>query len=227
MASTTFALDVAEKALLEHGFFALDDSLVGDRIWEMEERGFPYFTEYGLDFCRQFAFDQRIRSILENSFEKCSLGHWLRYEEFPGHVECFRRGGPRAGRRVLVVHLWAKGSQVAYYVGSHLHEMATSRSRRSLYEIPLSELDRVGSKPKHKDFPDGGIVILDARLGFEIKEGYAITFLYATDEVIANWAKIVLPYSKALVEKVSDMEKESTRIGLNFAFEVSPGGKAT
>ncbi|KAK3328704.1 hypothetical protein B0T19DRAFT_357440 [Cercophora scortea] len=225
--TTTFALDVAQRSLLEKGFFVLDDSLAGERISEMEERGFPYFTEYGLDFCKQFAFDERIRSILEASFEKCSLGHWLRYEDFPGHVECFRRGGPKAGRRVLMVHLWAKGSRVAYYVGSHLHDMATSRGRRSLYEIPLSELDRVGSEPEHKEFPDGGFVILDARLGFEIKQGYAITFLFAANEVLANWAKIILPHSEALEEKVSDMEKESTKIGLNFTFKASPGGGTT
>jgi alpha-glucuronidase len=65
-------------------------------------------------------------------------------------------------------------------------------------------------------------VVLDARLGFEIKEGYAITFLFAVDEVIANWAKIVLPYSERLVEKVSNMKKESRKIGLNFTFEPSP-----
>ncbi len=66
-------------------------------------------------------------------------------------------------------------------------------------------------------------MILDARLGFEIKQGYAITFLFAVDEVIANWAKIVLPYSEALVGKVSDMERESGKIGLNFTFEGSKG----
>ncbi|KAK4118164.1 hypothetical protein N657DRAFT_667302 [Parathielavia appendiculata] len=217
----------ANHRLLEDGFTVLDDPLVGERITEMAERGFPYFTEYGLDFCKQFAFDERIRSILEAAFEKCSLGHWLRYEEFPGHIECFRRGGRKAGRLVLTVHLWAKGSQVAYYAGSHLHDMATSRGRRSLHEIPLSELSRVGSNPKHKEFPDGGLAILDARLGFEIKQGYAITFLFAVDEVIANWAKIVLPYSEALVGKVSEMGRESKKIGLNFTFEASPGSRGT
>ncbi|KAI0388406.1 hypothetical protein F5Y17DRAFT_452932 [Xylariaceae sp. FL0594] len=227
MASVTFTLDVAKRALLEEGLLTLDDSLIGEAISEMERRGFPYFTEYGLDFCKRFAFDARIRSILEASFDKCSLGHWLRYEEFPGHVECFRRGGPKAGRGVLTVHLWAKGSQVAYYVGSHLHDMVTTRGKRSLHEIPLSELDRVGSKPEEKEFPDGGIVILDARLGFEIKQGYAITFLFAVDEVVAKWAKIILPYSEGLAKKVADMEKESIKIGLNVAFQTSPGSKST
>ncbi|KAM7188712.1 hypothetical protein V8F33_010482 [Rhypophila sp. PSN 637] len=222
----TFELDVAEKSLLEEGFIVLDDPIVGSRIKEMEEREFPYFTEFGLDFCRQFAFDERIRSILEASLKECILAHWLRYEQFPGHVECFRKGGPRAGRRVLTVHLWAKGSEVAYYVGSHLHDLGTVTGRRSLHEIPHSELNRVGSEPRVKYFPHGGLVILDARLGFEIKEGYAITFLFAEEEVIVKWPKIGLPYSKALAEKVSSMEKEMPTIRLNFSFDASPGSKS-
>ncbi|EED23191.1 hypothetical protein TSTA_066400 [Talaromyces stipitatus ATCC 10500] len=156
MASTALTVDVARKSLLEKGYFDLNDSTVGDRVLEMEKQGFPYLTEYGMDFCKQFAFDERVRSLLENCLERCSLGHWLRYEEFPGHVECFRRGGPKAGLRVLVVHLLAKGSRVEYYTFSHLHDLVTTKGRRSLYEIPKSELERVGSKPEVKDFPDGG-----------------------------------------------------------------------
>lgn len=66
-------------------------------------------------------------------------------------------------------------------------------------------------------------MILDARLGFQIEQGYAITFLFATDEVIANWAKMSLPYSKGLEQKVRDLEMLSAKIGLNFTFEGSGG----
>lgn len=62
-------------------------------------------------------------------------------------------------------------------------------------------------------------MILDARLGFQIEQGYAITFLFATDEVIANWAKMALPYSEGLEHKVRDLEMLSAKIGLNFTFE--------
>jgi hypothetical protein len=58
MESSTFILDVAEKSLLEEGFCDLRDCLVGGRVSEMETKGFPYLTEYGLEFCKQFAFDE-------------------------------------------------------------------------------------------------------------------------------------------------------------------------
>ena len=54
MASTAFSLEVA-KCLSEGGpgYSELKDSMVGDGVWEMEKRGFVFFTEYGLDFCKQ------------------------------------------------------------------------------------------------------------------------------------------------------------------------------
>lgn len=65
-------------------------------------------------------------------------------------------------------------------------------------------------------------VILDARLGFQIKKGYAITFVFATDEVLAKWKKIVLPYSAGLERRVADIKASSTKIGLNFNLKILP-----
>lgn len=81
----------------------------------------------------------------------------MRYEEFPGHIECFRRGGPKAGRRVLMLHVLARGSIVEYYNGSHLHHLETTKGKRSWHEISSSEMVRIGSKGIEKDFADGGM----------------------------------------------------------------------
>lgn len=52
MAASNFDLDAAMHSLSTDGLYHLDDFLIGQRISEMEEKGFPYFTEYGLDFYR-------------------------------------------------------------------------------------------------------------------------------------------------------------------------------
>lgn len=106
---------------------------------------------------------QRITHILASSFKRCLLGHWLRYEEYPNHIECFRRGGPKAGRKVFVVQVWSRGSEVDYYAGSHDHELVTTRSLRSLYEIPSSELARVRCVADKKKFEDGALYVPDPR----------------------------------------------------------------
>jgi hypothetical protein len=65
--------------------------------------------------------------------------------------------------------------------------------------------------------------IFDARIGFEIKEGYAITFEFATIDVVENWPKMILPSSPELIQKVGDMERDLVnrkfqKIRMNFVF---------
>ncbi|GKU05488.1 unnamed protein product [Fusarium langsethiae] len=223
MASTTFSLDFAKRSLDEDGVFDLETPVIGEAIRNMQQKNFPFFTEYGLHFCKEYVLNNAcITSIIESFFQgqRCILAHWLRYEAYPGHIVCFRRGGPKAGQKVLMVHLWAKGSRVDYYRGSHLHELPTEMGRRSLHEIPPAALAEVGCNATEKNFKDGGIVVLDSRVGYEMKEGYPIIFEFGTEDVVKNWAKMILPKLSGLPQKVAEME--SPKIGLNFEFEDLP-----
>ncbi|KAM4063680.1 hypothetical protein HRG_012499 [Hirsutella rhossiliensis] len=70
----------------------------------MAQKDFALTSEYGLDFCYLKVLDDvRIRSILEAFFEWSGLGLYLRYGRDPGHIFSFRRGGAKAGLRVLLV----------------------------------------------------------------------------------------------------------------------------
>jgi hypothetical protein len=60
MALTTFSLESARNSILEDGFFDLKDSAVGEYMLEMEQKGFPFFSEYGLDFCKQHVLDDAV-----------------------------------------------------------------------------------------------------------------------------------------------------------------------
>jgi hypothetical protein len=170
-----FLLDTAVKSIDEDGFVDLEDKSVGDLVSEMEQRRFTLLSLYGLDYCKNNILGhqveahkcaygasvankhQRIKPILESLLSKCSLGHLLRYTAFPGHIECFRRGGPEAGLRAVVVEQWAKGSQVHYYRGSHKHDLPTVTGIRQLYETQKTALDEVGCEAIRKEFPDGGL----------------------------------------------------------------------
>jgi hypothetical protein len=63
-------------------------------------------------------------------------------------------------------------------------------------------------------------VVLDSRVGYEMKEGYPIIFEFGTEDVVKNWAKMILPKLSGLPQKVAEME--SPKIGLNFEFEDLP-----
>ena len=64
---------------------------------------------------------------------------------------------------------------------------------------------------------DSNRAIVDGRVGIELVEGYAITFEFATSEIIAIWPKLSLPNIPLLVDKVSQME--SPKIKMNVSFE--------
>ncbi|TWU70393.1 hypothetical protein ED733_000085 [Metarhizium rileyi] len=106
----------AESLLLNEGFFLAEDTALGHDISKMERRRFPHYSEYGLEFRSQCVLNQHVCPVITTFFDgqTCVLAHWLRYKAYPGHILCFRKGGPKAGRRRLVIQLLAKGSKVAY-----------------------------------------------------------------------------------------------------------------
>lgn len=206
------------KALFEDGFLNLNDSTIGKCVDDYEQRGFPYSTEYGLDFCKEhIVLNPRIRHVLGFYFggRRCILGHWLRWKADPA-TECFMRGGTAAGRRALVIHLLPKGSQLRHYPGSHLRDLPTKACDRSTYAVEELDLKQACLAAQDAKFNDGGIVIRDARLSVKIVEGYTITFIFATDDLVATWPKMLLPNTDALKDRVAEME--SPDIGVNFAF---------
>ncbi|KAG5805475.1 hypothetical protein H9Q74_008458 [Fusarium xylarioides] len=159
---TMFSFEIAQTALLDDGFIDLEDATVGDTVWEMEKRQFPYLTPFGLKYCKQHILeDERIRAIVESSLGECTLGHWLRYRALPGHIECFRGGGKQAGLRVLVVQQFCRGSQVEIWHGSHLHDLPVTDGIRSLYETTRHELQKAGCTAELKKFQSGGLNFLD------------------------------------------------------------------
>lgn len=174
MSSTEFSLQSALRSLREEGFVVLDELAVGEHVTTMEQRDFSFLSPYGLDYCNAHILNnpvrfckflielpayaiQRVRAVIESLLPTCRLGHWLRYQALPGHIECFRRGGVKAGMRVLVVQQWAKGSRAAFHSGSHLHDLPTEKGERSLHETTQLALTTAGCKASEWDFPHGGL----------------------------------------------------------------------
>jgi hypothetical protein len=63
-------------------------------------------------------------------------------------------------------------------------------------------------------------VVFDARLNIELQEGYLITLLFATEDVVNKWPPMLLPDLPGLAEKVRD-EMETEKIGVNFVIKKS------
>lgn len=59
--------------------------------------------------------------------------------------------------------------------------------------------------------------VFDGRIGFELNKGYAITFEFATVDVVEIWPTMTLPNTPGLAEKVTAMQSPNIRI--NFTFD--------
>ncbi|UPX17092.1 uncharacterized protein EKO05_0007468 [Ascochyta rabiei] len=218
MASTIFSIEATLQSLADKGYVILEDTGVGNIASEMEQKGFPFLSMYGLEYLRQHVLENtRVRSVLEGLFDRCSLGHWLRYKELPGHIECFSKAGSEAELHMLAIHQFPKGSAVACWDGSHQVNTPTVTGRRSTFETTQSELLDAHCTASEREFPEGGLMIRDPRLFIEIRRGYTITFLFATEEVLARWPKILLLDLPEIRERVAHME--SMRVGMNIVFQ--------
>jgi len=146
LASTTFALVDAKKSLLKDGFFTIDDSMVGEYVLEIHQRTFPFASEYGLEFCRLNMLDDRLSAYTINPRILVRMVRSrILYEIHQGsgsHIS-FRKGGAKAGLRVLIVQSWSIGSRVAYYDGSHLYSLSAVQAANSLWEVPSAPFQPV------------------------------------------------------------------------------------
>jgi hypothetical protein len=49
-----------QKSILEDGIFCAEDPIVGKRVNEIAQKGFPFKTEEGLDFCKLNTLDDKV-----------------------------------------------------------------------------------------------------------------------------------------------------------------------
>ena len=58
MASNCAFPVTAGESLFGEGFFYSGDAALGEEISEMQRLGFPYYSDYGLDFCKRHVLNQ-------------------------------------------------------------------------------------------------------------------------------------------------------------------------
>jgi hypothetical protein len=60
----------ARKSILEDGFFSIDNSVVGEYVLEIQQKDFPFASEYGLEFCKLNVLDDIV-----GKGERCFYGY--------------------------------------------------------------------------------------------------------------------------------------------------------
>lgn len=159
--------------LLDKGFIDLKDPEIGRLVVQLQQRSL--LSPSGLDFLKIILHNQvrmklntyKVRSNDGQSIEfiassllgPCKLGHWLKYNARPGHIEGWRTGGREAGLRVLLILALERGSRVTYFPGSQLHDLPVLKNvlNRGLPETTRAALEEAGCIPVKKDYPNGAL----------------------------------------------------------------------
>ncbi|KAG5977543.1 hypothetical protein E4U55_006685 [Claviceps digitariae] len=218
MESTAFELDTAIDSIAEHGFYPVQDPVIGQRILEMEKNKHQFSTSSapGLQFyLDNILNNEGIRGVLEKSFESCALGDYRRIQEDRQHNFQLKRGGAKADG--LVVQLWKNGCRGIYWRGSHKVSPDVLKSYRGanrMFEIAAAKLRRAGCESVSVDFEMGGFVILDARLAFETGIGSPVNCSFAPMRQLQRWTKLELPQHDDTSELLREVR--SHKLGVYF-----------
>jgi hypothetical protein len=151
----------------------IEDSVVGERVKEMQQRGFPIESADGLDFCKLNALDdtvcrkhyrpgfsliffQRIRHVLEAMLTSLGLGIYEVYRFDPNYIYAFMTG-LNSELKAIVVQLWSPQSSVVFYGGSHLLPIRGFPASNGLLDIPYAPLKEGGCKSIEVEMERGGL----------------------------------------------------------------------
>ncbi|KAF2175647.1 hypothetical protein K469DRAFT_55505 [Zopfia rhizophila CBS 207.26] len=171
----------------------------------------------------------RVRGIIELFFKWSGLGLLKAFGLSPSLVFSFLNNttnelnedteGVNKGKdkvKVLVVQLLSSDFRMVFYKRSHLHPLRAKLVRIGLLDVPQESLERDEIKPFEVKTKEGGLAIIDGRLGFRMLEGVTIMAGFAVEEELKYWSKMRLPKTMGLQRKIKDMESE--RIGINVEF---------
>jgi len=189
--------------------------MVGERVKDMQNKGFPIETAEGLDFCKQNVLDDtRVRHILEALFPWSGLGIYDVYQLDSNNIYAFLTGlYPKL--TAVVVQLWSPESSMVIYGGSQDLRIKGLFASNGLLEIPYASVRQC--KPINVEMEKGGLAIFDARLAFQTVKGFAIYFVFVSSRKGGPQKKF--PGNSDLKIKANAMESKT--IGLNFIFEES------
>jgi hypothetical protein len=62
MASPVVSLETAIESLQKNGYAVLDDAQVGELVLRLQQHGFQFLSQFGIDYCRDNIFKHNVGS---------------------------------------------------------------------------------------------------------------------------------------------------------------------
>ncbi|KND86467.1 hypothetical protein TOPH_08907 [Tolypocladium ophioglossoides CBS 100239] len=122
----------------------------------MEDEGVAFASRRGLLFCKNDVLDhQRIRPILESSFEWSALGL---YRSIGPALEVYTfESALDFKMQTLIIMIWSKESKFHFRPGSHHYWVFPVEAANSLLAVARIHLRRLGLESKEETLDKGGL----------------------------------------------------------------------
>ncbi|KAK1722914.1 uncharacterized protein BDZ83DRAFT_753932 [Colletotrichum acutatum] len=207
------SIPTQRSLIVDQGYFASEDTSLGDQVKQMEDNATPFASARGLQFAETNVLRHpNIRPLLESLLESSSLGLYRSIGPSPfDHVFI---SDPGHEVEIIMVMIWGPGSKVTYWAGSHRHWLDPVEAANSLLQVPRARLQASSSTPMETTLERGGFAVLDARTAFQITAGTAITFAFGKEDAAKYWSPMPLP--RSLEHHVSSMESPTLRVNVIY-----------
>lgn len=197
----------------------MDDVNTGNQVRQFNEQGLPIKTPDGLDFCaRNTMNNESIRKVIETAISRPTWGLVKVYgDRLPPNFAFLFHNRQSSHMPAILVQLWSPGSLVVFYEGSHLHNVDAKELKDwGLLALPGEEMIRDGITRNQIEMAEGGLAMMDSRLGFTILKGYVINIGFATENEIQYWAKMEFPDSNEIRAKVEELQRNRVEMNIKF-----------
>lgn len=172
---TSVSNEAIQKWFEDDGLVYVEDSIIGQRVEDMQKRGFPIESAYGLNFCKQIVLDdkvlrtrltdlrrylypQRVQHILGAVFSRSILGIYEVYrrnDQQPDIVYAFKTG--LEPLNALCVELRSPNSKTIYFKGAQNLKIVGFKNPIGLLEMISAPLNRSPCKAFEIPMTQGGL----------------------------------------------------------------------
>ncbi|KAF2685725.1 hypothetical protein K458DRAFT_16602 [Lentithecium fluviatile CBS 122367] len=88
--------------------------------------------------------------------------------------------------KVLVVQLLSRNSEMVFYKRSHLYPLGAKPATIRLLNVPRKSLEKDDIKSFHVKAKEGGLAIIDGRLGFAMLNRVTVMARFAVEEELKH-----------------------------------------
>ncbi|KAI5465153.1 hypothetical protein BGZ63DRAFT_379468 [Mariannaea sp. PMI_226] len=195
----TFSASDAKKAIQDHGIYAIQNPAFGDCVAELERANYATKSPEGIKhLALNSLLREDIKTVLKEILGELNWGLIKIYSAILPSDYMFRlhNAKPNKGLHTILVLLWSPNSEVTFYTETQNRPTKSEPDVTGRWGLLATKLGKdKGAKIK---MMQGGLVLVDSRVGFTISSGISVWVGCTTETELQHWGLLDVPHSDEL-----------------------------